>query len=72
MRPMFLWNLQDLKERWRWRSPAQQYSPPGGQAWKLAKKWTEPIRHQTFHQLLIAVVDESVEEKSIALRKDSL
>ncbi len=63
---MLLRNVLNFDENRRRRRPFEQYRPPGGQAGKLAQG-AEPVRDVSFHQLLIAVVDQPVEEKRVAL-----
>ena len=44
----------------------------GGQRWQLVKQTPESIRDKTPHKLLIAVVDESMEQEGVALREHRL
>ena len=70
MRTKFLLDVLNLDEYRRRRGLAEQYRPPGGQAGKLAQERAESVWHKSLHQLLVAIVDEPVKEKRVALGED--
>ena len=67
MRTKLLGSILNFDEYRRRCGPAEQYRPPGGNARKLTQERAESVRDESFHQLLIAVVDEPVKEKCVAL-----
>lgn len=71
MRAKLVRDLLDLNEGGGRRRPSKQDGPSGGKARQLTKEWAKAVRHEAFHELLIAIVDEPVQEERVALREDS-
>ena len=67
---LFLWQVPDLDKYWCGSGPAEQDRSPRRKAGKLTQERPQPIRHKTLHLVLIAIIDEPMEQERVALREN--
>ena len=68
MRAVGIRELSHLHKKRRRRSPAQKNGPSRRETRQFAKEITQSIRHEPFHQILVSIVDDAVQQESVALR----